>query len=341
MIGRSQTKSPVTHPLKWGLVVALLLIAATVVVMAGGGSKTPWPHLFYVPVVLAAGIFGTRAGLLTAVAAGLMSGPLMPLDVAAGVAQTPASWVVRMGFFVGIAALVGAGRDRILDLGDAQRRFLSSVSHELRTPLSAVLGFSELLFANYDRLTDDECHEFATLIYQEATELSNVIDHYVLQGRMDHTDLIVDRSPVELDRVIAVVLAGVPKEIRENRIVVRSEHLTVEADPLRVRQIVRSLINNGLAYGGQRIVVDVARDGNSATVTIHDAVDTPIRDGSVHSADGIPAPPLGVGLAVARNLAALMRGDLTYRLSPISFTLRLPIEGPRRKRLRPIASRSV
>ncbi|MFP5256929.1 MAG: EAL domain-containing protein [Acidimicrobiia bacterium] len=71
-----------------------------------GGSKTVLPHAFYLPVVMAAIRFGTRGALITAVAAGLAVGPLMPLDVAAGTAQSTPNWGGRMVFFVLVGQLV-------------------------------------------------------------------------------------------------------------------------------------------------------------------------------------------------------------------------------------------
>ena len=73
--------------------------------MAAGGSKTAWPHAFYLPVVAAAIRFGPRAALATSLTAGLVAGPLLPLDVAAGTAQGPGNWVARLGFFVVIGQL--------------------------------------------------------------------------------------------------------------------------------------------------------------------------------------------------------------------------------------------
>ena len=309
--------------------IAGSVVVATVVVAAAGGTKTPWPHLFYVPVVFAALVFGLRGGLVTGLAAGVACGPLMPLDVDAGIAQSQSGWLIRLGFFVGIGLLAGAGRDRMLALADARQTFLSGVSHELRTPLAAVLGFSELVLANYDALSDAEHAEFATLIYQEATELANVIDHYVLAGRLDHhQDLVVDTAPVDLDRVIQVVLAGIPAQIRDSGIVVQGEPLTVNADPLRVRQIVRALINNALAYGGQPIIIETSQTGQSAIITIYDQGQTPRSVRYSSQVAGVSAPPLGVGLAVAKNLATLMHGELSYEMnSNTTFQLRLPIAG--------------
>jgi EAL domain-containing protein (putative c-di-GMP-specific phosphodiesterase class I) len=80
--------------------VAALLVATWLACVAGGGSRTVLPHLFYVPILVAASRTGARGAAAAAVAAGLLAGPLLPLDVAAGTAQTTANWLLRLGMFL-------------------------------------------------------------------------------------------------------------------------------------------------------------------------------------------------------------------------------------------------
>ena len=85
----------------------MLLAGAWAATYAGGGTTTAWPHLFYVPIVLAALPFGIKGGVLVASASALLCGPLMPLDVATGEAQAVANWLTRGVFFVSIGAVSG------------------------------------------------------------------------------------------------------------------------------------------------------------------------------------------------------------------------------------------
>jgi hypothetical protein len=82
-----------------------------------GGAGVAAPHWFYLPVLYAAARFGCRGAAASAVAAGLLAGPLMPLDVAAGVAQRPEDWITRAGFFVIIgqvmALVIGQSRSAL------------------------------------------------------------------------------------------------------------------------------------------------------------------------------------------------------------------------------------
>lgn len=85
-------------------IVGALVIAA-LATYAAGGSKTALPHSFYVPVIIAAVRFRSRGALAVGVAAGLIAGPWMPLDVAANSSQEAVNWLARLVTFVLIGQL--------------------------------------------------------------------------------------------------------------------------------------------------------------------------------------------------------------------------------------------
>jgi PAS domain S-box-containing protein len=88
-------------------VVAALLFASWLVsYLLGGADRVP-PHWFYIPILLGAARFGLVGALGAAIAAGLLAGPLLPADVATSETQPLADWLGRMGFFVGIGAVMG------------------------------------------------------------------------------------------------------------------------------------------------------------------------------------------------------------------------------------------
>lgn len=108
--------------------ILFLIAAGPVLVYEAGGTKTVYPHLLYVPVVIAALVFGARGGLVAGMLAGLVMGPWMPLDVEAQIPQETIGWVVRTGFFVLIGTLTGAGQRLFAE----RHRRLQSAQGELR-----------------------------------------------------------------------------------------------------------------------------------------------------------------------------------------------------------------
>lgn len=92
-------------------VLALIAIVAGLFTAWGasyvtGGSRTAVPHLFYLPVILAAVRFSWRGALTASVTAGLLAGPVLPADVATGAEQPFEGWALRLVIFTLVALLV-------------------------------------------------------------------------------------------------------------------------------------------------------------------------------------------------------------------------------------------
>jgi predicted signal transduction protein with EAL and GGDEF domain len=88
-----------------GLVV--LVLGTAWLVYATGGLRLAYSHLMYVPIVLGGIAFGVPGGLVTAVVAGLLLGPYMPLNTSTGEMQEPLNWIYRAFSFAFVGVLVG------------------------------------------------------------------------------------------------------------------------------------------------------------------------------------------------------------------------------------------
>lgn len=89
------------------LIVGGLAVCWAVELASGGASVVP-PHLFYIPILFAGLRFGARASFVTALAAGILAGPLMYADVSDQTAQQLSEWVARLLFFVVIGQILTA-----------------------------------------------------------------------------------------------------------------------------------------------------------------------------------------------------------------------------------------
>ncbi len=90
-----------------GFVILIFIVVVDGLVYATGGTRYVWAHLMYLPIVLAAAGFKIRGGVVAALIAGLTLGPLMPLDVGAGLPQTTSNWVFRVCVFILIGGVSG------------------------------------------------------------------------------------------------------------------------------------------------------------------------------------------------------------------------------------------
>ncbi len=222
---------------------------------------------------------------------------------------------------------------RMEQLIRSKDEFIASVSHELRTPLTGIVGFIELLRDPARGLGDDERGELIDIAAREAFDLSNIIEDLLVAARADIGTLRVSRVRVDLGAQVAQVLEAWNGDV-EVRFDRPDGEVAAVGDPVRIRQIVRNLISNAMRYGGSDVAVSVAREASRAWIRVSDdgaGIPAAERDRifepyqRLHCDEGQPGS-VGLGLSVARNLARLMDGDLTYdyRDGRSVFELSLP-----------------
>ncbi len=220
---------------------------------------------------------------------------------------------------------------RLRDLVRSKDEFLASVSHELRTPLTTVLGLSAELRDRAGDFEPAESVELLGLIAAEAGEMSDLVADLLVAAREDFDAVVVHPEAIAMDEEVRNVVRSLP---HDKRVAVEAPAAgTAWADPLRTRQIIRNLFTNALRYGGDAIRFEIGRRGDLVVVRAIDDGD-PIPDGKqelifepyhrAHSSGSQPAS-VGLGLTVARRLARLMGGDLSYRIEGGNvFELTLP-----------------
>ena len=211
---------------------------------------------------------------------------------------------------------------RMRKLIEAKDQFLASVSHELRTPLTGVIGFAELLKEDSLQSDPTERRDLVAAIAEQAADVANIVEDLLVAARAELGELQVVAVPVNLTAQIAQVLEAGGTTLAH----VETQRRRVEpriaiADPGRVRQIVRNLLTNATRYGGSRITVHIRRRESTIFVSVIDDGDgLPSEDWErifetyerSHSLTG-SQNAVGIGLAISRELARLMGGDLTYR----------------------------
>ena len=324
-------------------VVALLLGVSWVTSYALGGAGRVPPHWFYVPVLVAAARFGLAGAAATAVAAGLLAGPLLPLDVPTGAPQQLLDWTARLGFFLGIGLVMGAiivrlktslehdrakqeaerAKQEAERANQAKSEFLSRMSHELRTPLNAILGFGQLL--RLDDLTQGQ-RESVDQILRGGRHLLGLINEVLEISRIETGSLAISSEAVNLAELLTETLELIRPLAAERDIRIQPPSAgdcpwIVQADRQRLRQVLLNLASNAVKYNhhGGRIAFACQPADGRVRILVHD------------TGPGIPADKLprlftpfdrlgaeqtdiqgtGMGLALSKRLTEAMGGTLT------------------------------
>lgn len=208
---------------------------------------------------------------------------------------------------------------------------VAAVSHELRTPLTAVLGFIDIL--RDEQLAEQDRQEYLATASRQAGELAHIIEDLLVAARLEQRTLKVTRVPVNLQAQIAQVIEGI-ETFDNHSVEIAAVPLHAWGDPGRVRQIIRNLVTNAVRYGGTNIRIETYPSSGTAHIAVHDDGE-PIPEterSEIFSPYGVSTSgrhttsSIGLGLAISRQLARLMDGDITYHHDQTNsvFDLALP-----------------
>ena len=284
----------------------------------------------------------------SAIAAPLLVGELVVGVVAVSGRKSPAprfddddlQLLEAAGRQIGGSAARAVAEDRLREeIEDKQRlirskdQLIAAVSHELRTPLTSILGYASLLEDSPAEFSAEIIGEMASIIASESSDLSDIVDDLLTAARMDLGVLTIRRVEVDLVSLTSQVVASAA----DGPIALEVDEVSVLADPLRVRQVVRNLVSNAGRYGGSKVAIAVGSDAGVGYIEVRDdgdgigSADPESIFGAYVSAHepGTQAGSVGLGLTLSRRLARMMGGDLTYRRvgRETAFRLELPAAG--------------
>jgi signal transduction histidine kinase len=225
----------------------------------------------------------------------------------------------------------------------AKAKFLSMMSHDLRTPLQAISGFADLLSREKQGSLTERQRKALSRIQSASREMMRLINDL-----LDFAQLETGRVEVQ----VATVLVETALRRAESLVMLRLQEAGLDyrregcwsgaamwADPDRLQQILLNLLTNAIKFTnrGGRVSITCERRDDQTLIQVRD------------TGCGIPADQLqrifepfvqlerqqlessqrgvGLGLAISRELAQAMGGDLTVE-SVVGqgsvFTLRLP-----------------
>jgi EAL domain-containing protein (putative c-di-GMP-specific phosphodiesterase class I)/GGDEF domain-containing protein len=154
---REQPSSPASFSPEWPsalrhamavVAIAFLLFGASALIYATGGTSYAYSYLILIPVILAAALYRLPGGLIAAVAAGLVLGPFMPLEVQLGATQETANWLVRLAMFLALGAFTGVLFGRLASANRAREMALRTANCGLRNQAALVADLSRSISAS-------------------------------------------------------------------------------------------------------------------------------------------------------------------------------------------------
>jgi PAS domain S-box-containing protein len=238
-----------------------------------------------------------------------------------------------------ILARAHSARDEAEAANRAKDEFLAMLGHELRNPLGAIsnaLYVLELIGAQ-----TAPAIQARQVVGRGIEQLTRMVDDLLDVARVTRGKVVLDRRPVNLAETVTQSLSALSTAGRAARhqITVDVEPVWINADPVRVQQVVTNLIVNAIKYtpADGTIHVTVGRDDDQAVVRVADngigistdmlpRVFEPFAQGD-RTLERAPGG-LGIGLTLARRLVEAHAGAIEVQSDGpglgSTFTVRLP-----------------
>ena len=224
----------------------------------------------------------------------------------------------------------------------AKNEFLSRMSHELRTPLNAMIGFAQLLGLDREPALPAHQADWAQQIQRAGWHLLELINDTLDLSRIESGSLSLTMQPVDLAQLAEAVRSLVAGAAAQRGVAVAIEAAPglppVEADPLRLRQVLTNLLSNAVKYNRPQgaVTVQIGEDGDgqlrlSVSDTglgmNHEQLRRLFQPYDRLGREGSGVEGTGIGLVIARRLIELMGGTLAVDSRSgegSTFTVRMP-----------------
>ena len=235
---------------------------------------------------------------------------------------------------------------QLRELDRLKSSFLANMSHELRTPLNSILGFADVMLEGLDGPLTENMNNDLGLIQKNGQHLLHLINDVLDMAKIDSgkMNLHVEKFNVhDLFADVTSITSSLAKE-KSIALVIDAEsdrEVEINADKIRLRQVMINLVNNAMKFTEKgQVTICAHREENNILISVKD------------SGIGIPADHLelvfqeftqvdttttrkaggtGLGLPISRRLINMHSGRLWAESSGIhgegsTFYVHLPIE---------------
>ena len=239
-----------------------------------------------------------------------------------------------------------AERERVealLKAGDRRKdEFLAILAHELRNPLAPIRNALNVLRLNDSK--DKTLDQLSGMMERQVNHLVRLVDDLMEVSRISSGKIELRRELVEVASIVrSAIEASRPliDDAQQNLLTsIPSGSLILDADPVRMAQVLANLLNNASKYtpSGGRIWLRVLQEGAEVSISVRDdgagipvemlsrvfELFTQVEQGKDRARGG-----LGIGLTLVKSLVELHGGSVhAFSEGPgagSEFVVRLPL----------------
>jgi len=223
--------------------------------------------------------------------------------------------------------------EQLKDHDRMQREFINVAAHELRTPTQAIIGYSDLFYLR------PESRELAIKAIARNAERLERLTHDILDvTRIEGHRLDLNKEKFDISEVVASAIEDTKRRVDDNNDSIKFQYtprkIVVEADRMRISQVVSNLLGNAVKFTKQGTVYISAdsKDGE-AIVSVKDSgtgIDPEIVSRLFTKFTSKSQTGTGLGLFISKSIIEAHGGRIWAENNKDSkgatFTFRVPLE---------------
>ena len=222
---------------------------------------------------------------------------------------------------------IKAGRKRE---EEASKKMLSNISHDMKTPLTVILGYLEIL-----RLKDPE-DEALKKTEEKAKQVLELINRFFTLAKLEAGDTDMELTKFAVNELCRENVLGYYDILQQKdfrvEISIPEKAVYVRGNEEAVQRILQNLLSNALRYGsdGKYLGLFLREEENHVYIDVADKGKGIDRESAAHVFDRLytmedsrnrEIQGNGLGLAIAKNLAKAMGGDIILNSIPYEKTV--------------------
>lgn len=259
----------------------------------------------------------------------------------------PLTFLVMMFISVATSMITSRARRVATVAREAERQqihanLLRAVSHDIRTPLTAIVGATNVLLEQEEKLTPEQRRELLADANEDAQWLIRVVENLLSVTRLGAENTRLSKSLEPAEEVIEGAVGKFSKRYPHIKVKVclPDKVLMVPMDPLLIQQVLTNLLENAALHGGEVTCVCVkleekGRDWATITVSDNGCGIPPEKMASIFESAAQSGPRtdvkrnMGIGLSVCRTVILAHSGRISAKNEEsggASFCVELPME---------------
>ncbi len=164
--------------------------------------------------------------------------------------------------------------EQLTILNTTKDKFFSIIAHDLKNPFNSILGFSEMLYFKYEKLSEDKKHKYIEAIHLSSKKVFELLENLLQWARTQTKNIAFHPEEFELKEVVVSNIELMKELLEKKQIIINNnlpEDIKIYADQNMIKTVIRNLLSNSIKFTEKgKITIDLSVNSDFCKVMISD-----------------------------------------------------------------------